>query len=140
MVPAASTTAAAGALVGFGALAGALAGALLEELGTSVGVGPLLDGTGVDVADEPQATSKAATNRTIAWGQNRIYFFREPMLGTLDSPLLRNTDKSFACIERGRLGNPENLGSQPYVYKPKYSFCQYSGLNSITYMFRFKKQ
>ena len=125
MVPAASTTAAAGALVGFGALAGALAGALLEELGTSVGVGPLLDGTGVDVADEPQATSKAATNRTIAWGQNRMYFFREPMLGTLDSPLLRNTDRSFACIERGRLGKPENLGSQPYVYKPRYSFCQY---------------
>ena len=129
MVPVASTTAAAGALVGFGALAGALAGALLEELleelGTSVGVGPLLDGTGVDVADEPQATSKAATNRIIAWGQKRIYFFREPILGTLDSPLLRNTDRSFACIERGRLGNPENLGSQPYVYKPRYSFCQY---------------
>ena len=128
MVPAASTTAAAGALVGFGALAGVLAGALLEELleglGTSVGVGPLLDGTGVDVADEPQATSKAATNRTIAWGQNRIYFFREPILGTLDSPLLRYTDTSHACTERGRLGNPENLGSQPYVYKPRYSFCQ----------------
>ena len=121
MVPAASTTAAAGALVGFGALAGAL----LEELGTSVGVGPLRDGTGVDVADAPQATSKAATNRTIAWGQNQIYFFREPILGTLDSPLLRNTDRSFACIERGRLGNPENLGPQPYVYKPRYSFCQY---------------
>ena len=121
MVPAVSTTAAAGALVGFGALAGAL----LEELGTSVGVGPLLDGTGVDVADEPHATSKAATNRIIAWGQKRIYFFREPILGTLDSPLLRNTDRSFACIERGRLGNPENLGSQPYVYKPRYSFCQY---------------
>ena len=102
MVPADSTTAAAGALVGFGALAGAL----LEELGA----GPLLEGTGVDVADEPHATSKAATNRTIAWGQKRIYFFREPLLGTLDSPLLRNTDRSFACIERGRLGNPEKPG------------------------------
>ena len=70
MVPAASTTAAAGASVGFGALVGALLEVLLEELleelGTSVGAGPLLDGTGVDVADEPQATSNAATNRTIA--------------------------------------------------------------------------
>ena len=63
MVPAASTTAAAaGALVGFVALVGAL----LEELGASVGVGALLEGTGVDVADDPQATSKAANNRTNA--------------------------------------------------------------------------
>ena len=140
MVPADSTTAAAGALVGFGALVGALLEELLEELGTSVGAVPLLAGTGVDVADEPQATSMAATNRTNAWGQKRKYFLWEPDLGTLDSPLLRNTDRSFACIERGRFGNPENLGSQPYVYKPRYSFCQYRGLNSITYMFRFKKQ
>ena len=55
MVPAALTTAA-GASVD----AGALVGGLLE-LGTSVGVGAL---TGVAVADEPQATRKAATNRT----------------------------------------------------------------------------
>ena len=125
MVPAASTTAAAGASVGFGALVGALLEVLLEELGTAVGAGPLLEGTGVDVADEPQATNKATTNRTNAWGQKRIYFLGEPELGTLESPLLRNTDTSHACIERGRLGNPENLGSQPYVYKPRYSFCQY---------------
>ena len=67
MVPAASTTAAAaGALVGFGALVGALLEVLPEELGTSVGVGALLEGTGVDVADDPQATSKAANNSTNA--------------------------------------------------------------------------
>ena len=67
MVPAASTTAAAaGASVGFGALVGALFEVLPEELGTSVGVGALLGGTGVDVADDPQATSKAANNNTNA--------------------------------------------------------------------------
>ena len=126
MVPADSTTAAAGASVGFGALVGALLEVLLEELGTSVGAGPLLEDTGVDVADEPQATSMATTNRTIAWGQRRMYFLGEPELGTLDSPILRNTDTSHASIERGRLGNPENLGSQPYGYMPMYSFCQYS--------------
>ncbi|MEC9447226.1 MAG: hypothetical protein VYC59_10700 [Chloroflexota bacterium] len=71
MVPAAST-AAAGAWVGLGALVGALLEVVPEELGTSVGVGALLEGTGVDVADEPQATSKAANNRTNAWGQKRI--------------------------------------------------------------------
>ena len=136
MVPADSTTAAAGASVGFGALVGALLEVLLEELGTSVGAGPLLEDTGGEVADEPQATSKAATNRTIAWGQKRIYFFREPILGTLDSPLLRNTDRSFSCIERGRLGKPENLGSQPYVYKPRYSFCQYQWSIDIKFSLR----
>ncbi|MEC9271324.1 MAG: hypothetical protein VYB63_00205 [Chloroflexota bacterium] len=49
-----------------GALVGALLEVVPEELGTSVGVGALLEGTGVDVADEPQATSKAANNRTNA--------------------------------------------------------------------------
>ena len=125
MVPVDSTTAAAGALVALGALVGALLEVLLGELGTSVGAGPLLEGTGVDVADEPQATSRAATNKTNAWGKKRMYFLWEPDLGTLDSPILRNTDTPYGCIERGRLGNPENLGSQPYVYKPRYSFCQY---------------
>ena len=37
-----------------------------EELGTSVGVGALLEGTGVAVADDPQATRKAANNKTNA--------------------------------------------------------------------------
>ena len=121
-----------------GAEGGARREGLIEELGAAGGGGQLLEGTGVDVADEPHATSKAATNRTIAWGQKRIYFFREPILGTLDSPLLRNTDRSFACIERGRLGKPENLGSQPYVYKPRYSFCQYHEKISINIMLRFE--
>ena len=75
MVPAAST-AAAGAWVALGALVGALLEVVLEvvpeELGTSEGVGALAEGTGVDVADEPQATNKAANNRTNAWGQKRI--------------------------------------------------------------------
>ena len=92
MVPVDSTTAAAGALVALGALVGALLEVLLGELGTSVGAGPLLEGTGVDVADEPQATSRAAINRTNAWGKKRMYFLWEPDLGTLDSPILRNTD------------------------------------------------
>ncbi len=67
MVPADSTTAAAaGASVGFGALVGALLEVLPEELGTSVGVVVLLEGTGVAVADDPQAISKAANNKTNA--------------------------------------------------------------------------
>jgi len=66
MVPAGATIAG-GASVACGTAVGALPPP--DEVAAVVGVGALLppvEGTGVAVADEPQATSNAANNRTIA--------------------------------------------------------------------------
>ena len=55
------------------AFAGAFAGAFaLGAAGTAVGEVELLLAAGTDVADDPQANSRATNNRTIAFGKFRI--------------------------------------------------------------------
>jgi len=73
------------------AFAGAFAGAF--ALGTAVGeVEPLL-AAGADVADDPQANSRATNNRTIALGKCLMNFEFGLVSDMLTSPFLRNAIK-----------------------------------------------
>lgn len=76
------------------AFAGAFAGAFaLGAAGTAVGeVEPLL-AAGADVADDPQANSRATNNRTIALGKCLMNFEFGLVSDMLTSPFLRNAIK-----------------------------------------------
>jgi len=73
------------------AFAGTFAGAFaLGAAGTAVGeVEPLL-AAGADVADDPQANSRATNNRTIALGKCLMNFEFGLVSDMLTSPFLRN--------------------------------------------------
>ena len=56
--------------------------------GLAVGEAPLA--TGVAVADDPQANSRATNNRTIAFGQCLTISVRDPVLVMVPSPVATN--------------------------------------------------
>ena len=76
------------------AFAGAFAlGAAGTAVGTAVGeVEPLL-AAGTDVADDPQANSRATNNRTIALGKCLMNFVFGLVSDMLPSPFLKNAIK-----------------------------------------------
>ena len=71
------------------AAAGALAGALAAFCGAAVGAAELLVlVTGVDVAEDPQANSRATNSRTMALGRNLLICEPSRDFGILEYLLL----------------------------------------------------
>jgi len=70
------------------AAAGALAGALAAFCGAAVGAAELVLVTGVDVAEDPQANSRATNSRTMALGRNLLICEPSRDFGILEYLLL----------------------------------------------------
>ena len=132
---------ASGALVGFGTAVGELA--LLPDDGAEVdagvsplvGVSPPVDGTGVAVAEDPQANNSATNNRTTALVRCLDTRALNADCGTYSPLLLRNTisDGQFSC-NRFRPHFVDN-DSIWMVYMPQDLFCQYCSSYNINKLF-----
>ena len=77
-----------GTAVAAAAAAGALAGALAAFCGAAVGAAELVLVTGVDVAEDPQANSRATNSRTMALGRNLLICEPSRDFGILEYLLL----------------------------------------------------